>query len=207
MNNFEKIAVNGHYVWVDKEAEITGDYIGWIGQTPYINPKEKSVLNYKIIAASTELNLEGVPTYFEWLSIQEYPVIENAHPNINWDLLNKQEGFEKGYQTAEKEILQAGYIIKKGDEINSFLSPILRTLNQEQIEILRDNLIARTSKLPTWDDVRKAIELARLIKDNSCDDIFDVESISGLTEICTYGWREKHTTEEIIEQLKQEKKS
>lgn len=57
-------------------------------------------------------------------------------------------------------------------------------------------------KLYTEEQVRKAIELARLIQEKgSVEDSFDVESISGLTEICTYGWSERYSTDEISEQL------
>jgi hypothetical protein len=57
-------------------------------------------------------------------------------------------------------------------------------------------------KLYTEEEVRKAIELARLIQEKgSVEDSFDVESISGLSEICTYGWSERYSTDEISEQL------
>ena len=57
-------------------------------------------------------------------------------------------------------------------------------------------------KLYTEEQVRKAIKLARLIQEKgSVEDSFDVESISGLTEICTYGWSERYSTNEISEQL------
>ena len=60
-------------------------------------------------------------------------------------------------------------------------------------------------ELPTWDDVKKAIQMAREIKDDSAHDTFTVEDIAGCTEVCTYGWREKYTDEQIIEGLKKEK--
>lgn len=57
-------------------------------------------------------------------------------------------------------------------------------------------------KIYTEEEVRKAIELARLIQEKgSVEDSFDVESISGLSEICTYGWSERYSTDEISEQL------
>jgi len=60
----------------------------------------------------------------------------------------------------------------------------------------------QTMKLYTESEVRKAIELARLIQEKgSVEDSFDVESISGLSEICTYGWSERYSTDEISEQL------
>ena len=57
-------------------------------------------------------------------------------------------------------------------------------------------------KLYTEEQVMKAIELARLIQEKgSVEDSFDVESISGMTEICTYGWSERHSKDEIMKSL------
>lgn len=50
----------------------------------------------------------------------------------------------------------------------------------------------------TLQQVLKAIELARDITDDT-KDIFDVESISGCTEICTYGFRNAYDENTIIE--------
>lgn len=50
-------------------------------------------------------------------------------------------------------------------------------------------------------DVQKAIEMARLIKDNSAHDEFTVEDVSGCTEVCTYDWKPKFTDKQIIESL------
>jgi len=53
----------------------------------------------------------------------------------------------------------------------------------------------------TEDDLRRAIQMARGIKDSESE--FEIEDISGLTEICTYGWKEKYTDNEIIQSLQQ----
>jgi hypothetical protein len=160
--NIEKIEIKGHYVWVDKDAEIKeGDWMIRPNENPILVTSDFwwdfGVKYHKIIAASPELNLEGVPTYVEWLAeenMKQYDWVED---------IDGRGCFIKGYQTAEKE-------------------------------------------LPTWDDVRKAIELARLIKeDGSVEDSFTAEDISGCTEVCTYGWSFKHSEKEIIEQLKQSK--
>lgn len=55
----------------------------------------------------------------------------------------------------------------------------------------------------TEDDLRKAIEMARDITDGK--DIFTGEDISGCTEVCTYGWKEKYSDEEIIHSLQKPK--
>jgi len=54
-------------------------------------------------------------------------------------------------------------------------------------------------KLYTEEDLRKAIKMARSIKDSESE--FEIEDISGFTEICTYGWKEKYTDNEIIQSL------
>lgn len=54
----------------------------------------------------------------------------------------------------------------------------------------------------TEEDMRKAISMARDIKDDSVHDTFTVEDISGCTEICTYGWGSKYSDEQIIKSLK-----
>jgi hypothetical protein len=53
----------------------------------------------------------------------------------------------------------------------------------------------------TEDDVRKAINMARDIKDDSAHDVFTAEDVSGCTEVCTYGWRNRYKDEEIIQSL------
>ena len=55
------------------------------------------------------------------------------------------------------------------------------------------------------EDMRKAIEMARQIKDDSAHDTFTAEDISGCTEVCTYGWREKYSDDDIISSLTQPK--
>lgn len=42
---------------------------------------------------------------------------------------------------------ETGYIIIKGDEVNSFLAAIMRHLDSEQMICLRDKIIRRTPKL------------------------------------------------------------
>lgn len=55
--------------------------------------------------------LEGVPLLppleqeddVEKLAEEEYPIIPNTSPNVNWDRANKQEGFERGYNKAKEK--------------------------------------------------------------------------------------------------------
>ena len=51
----------------------------------------------------------------------------------------------------------------------------------------------------TLDQVLKAIEMSRQITDEK--ETFDIDCVSGLTEICTYYWRNKYTDDEIINNL------
>ena len=39
----------------------------------------------------------------EKLAEEEYPIIPNTSPNVNWDRANKQEGFERGYNKAREK--------------------------------------------------------------------------------------------------------
>ena len=72
MENIEKIAVNGHYVWVDKDVEIKDGDFCHLKENHYINGgvgkyNTKKAIGYglhgtkffsKIVAASPELNLK-----------------------------------------------------------------------------------------------------------------------------------------------------
>lgn len=105
MSKIEKIAVNGHYVWVDKDAEIKeGDYClhnniikQAIGDTiPFANKCSE-----KIIAASPELELEGVP---DWV---EFQATEYASKRIELDPVYSNGlyyGFLEGHRVARKEL-------------------------------------------------------------------------------------------------------
>ena len=58
--------------------------------------------------------LEGVPLLppleqeddVEKLAEEEYPIIPNTSPNVNWDRANKQEGFERGYNKAREKCIK-----------------------------------------------------------------------------------------------------
>jgi hypothetical protein len=59
------------------------------------------------------------------------------------------------------------------------------------------------TKIYTEEDLRKAIEMARGIKEGK--ETFTAEDISGCTEVCTYGWEFEFENDEIIKSLKQPK--
>jgi hypothetical protein len=50
------------------------------------------------------------------------------------------------------------------------------------------------------EDMRLAINKARDISDG--ENCFDVEDVSGCTEVCTYGWKFNMSEDSIIEQFK-----
>lgn len=91
--NIEKIEINGHHIWVDKDAEIKeGDW--------FYNPRHKGLgINYnpdgcyKIVAQDTELNLEGVPSFGEYFHLKDQEILD-IH----------KKGFQDGYKIAEKEL-------------------------------------------------------------------------------------------------------
>lgn len=71
----------------------------------------------------------------------------------------------------------------------------------EKYLAFKEGYKAAQSKQFSLEDMRKAIEMARLMTDDGVGDVFDTESISGLTELCTYGLRDKYSEEEIIQSL------
>jgi hypothetical protein len=126
--NIEKVEIKpNQYVWVDKDVEATPDDIKK-GKGRYYKNED---IMCKIIAASPELNLEGVPTYVEWLAEQSYPISEVW--NYEQSLIRKL-AFIRGYQTAEKELFTEGDVIKA-----VFLARKWEKMNIEQI-IRRINL-------------------------------------------------------------------
>ena len=149
--NIEKIAVNGHYVWVDKDAEIKegdmcyliptslfGGGIGKVNKNVIEDNGKNGMIFNKIIAADAGLELDGVPTYVEFLSNEYNKTFfdyDETDTKPNYDFIS-------GYKAAEKE-------------------------------------------LPTWADVRKAIQLARVLENQ--------------------GSMFKYSEAEIIEKLKQSK--
>lgn len=121
MNNIEKKQVNGHYVWVDKDVEtMTNTPIGycynslksesdWEDKDIVLHQGTMPIYHFrglqKIIAASPELNLEGVPSYVEWLAWKD-----EGRKCLDAEFLRAK--FIKGYQTAEKELFTKEDIIK-----------------------------------------------------------------------------------------------
>jgi hypothetical protein len=121
MKNIEKIVVNGHYVYVDKDAEIKeGDIVledlmngNHLLMTIHTLNDIDPEIQAKVVASSPELNLEGIPSYVEWLGINELK-LKWSHLYVNGQLPKKPyptnfendlDKFMLGYYTAlEKEL-------------------------------------------------------------------------------------------------------
>ena len=142
--NIEKIKINKHYVWVDKDAEIKLNdyYFSKISNIIFRRKYGHWIENYdkkiyqKIIAASLELKLEGVPSYAEWLAVKEYPITKGGSmlmpSSFDLDQSNRQSGFIKGYQTAEKELFTEDDL-RKAIEMARFGGKITTHYSEEEI--------------------------------------------------------------------------
>jgi hypothetical protein len=85
-----------------------------------------------------------------------------------------------------------------GDKISDPFDPLKRLLIAGYIDGY--NRALKDHKY-TEEDLRKAVDMARDIADDSAHDTFTVDDIKGCTEICTYGWREKYSNEKIIQHI------
>lgn len=68
-----------------------------------------------------------------------------------------------------------------------------------KIDILKQILSQSTPLIP---EIEEAMNAAREIQDDSADDTFTAEDISGCAEVCTYGWRYKTINKDYISNLK-----
>lgn len=93
----EKRKFNGYNVWVDSD------------KTQHTESGEISLS--EIIAADKELQLDGVPTYVEYLAKICGEEIKGRYPKNKltfykriWLYDGSVEGFKKGFETAQKEL-------------------------------------------------------------------------------------------------------
>ena len=96
--NIDKIAVDGHYVWVD---EVVGwSYNGLCYNDDGTIGKPNNLNSKKIIAASSELELKGIPTYVDYLANNYCNSFEfNDCCGTTADV-----DFAEGYKAAEKDL-------------------------------------------------------------------------------------------------------
>lgn len=104
--NIEKIAVNGYYVWVDKDEIVGWSYNGICYNDDGRIGKPNNPNSKKIIAASPELKLKGVPSYARYKALEYSKPLEKevkSDEDYDW-YMGSYKGFEYGYLEAEKEL-------------------------------------------------------------------------------------------------------
>lgn len=95
--NIEKIAVNGHYVWIDKDAKVKESDIYYVNNSS--GKRIENILPH-IVAADKELKLEGIPTYVDYLANNYCNSFEfNDCCGTTADV-----DFAEGYKAAEKDL-------------------------------------------------------------------------------------------------------
>ena len=120
--------------------------------------------------------------------IDSYPVSEDCEEVKNWDSFVEKKN-------AELEVERLAEISSELQEAT--YTPQHKTTYKHGFI---DGYNKAKETLYTEEQVRKAIEMARGIKDDEIT--FDISSIIGCGEICTYGWKEEYSNEEIIQSLK-----
>lgn len=102
--NIEKIAVNGHYVWVDKDAKVKEGDIYYVNNSS--GKRIENILPHpsgfvaKIVAADKELKLEGIPTYVDYLA----NIYCNSFEFNDCCGTTADVDFAEGYKAAEKDL-------------------------------------------------------------------------------------------------------
>lgn len=98
--NIEKIEINGYYVWIDKDEVVGWSYNGLCYNDDGTIGKPNNLNSKKIIAASSELELKGIPTYVDYLANNYCNSFEfNDCCGTTADV-----DFAEGYKAAEKDL-------------------------------------------------------------------------------------------------------
>jgi hypothetical protein len=166
-----------HFIVVDNTNIDMGDFIF-------------EVSNREITEANDEWN--GEESNDEWKKI-----IYSTQPLDGVELISLSEvreliGEVDVESIAEKtaDALQWDFEDPCGSGYSDFIDGFVNGYNK-----------AIENKKYTEEDLRKAVDMARDIADDSAHDTFTVDDITGCTEICTYGWREKYSNEKIIQHI------
>jgi hypothetical protein len=174
-----------------------------------------------------QIQQEGLRDIWEQAKAMEKEQIEDAHiegqrvfdnyEHTQWTTDQAEQYYNETYHSVE-----SNEMIDHIGDANKMIEDDVEKLAKEEYPIFDGGLlsIAYNQKhsridfikgynkaketLYTEEQVRKAIELARGIKDDEIT--FDISSIIGCGELCTYGWKEEYSNEEIIQSLKQPKK-
>ena len=87
----------------------------------------------------------------EKLAEEEYPIIQNTSPNVNWDRANKQEGFERGYNKAREKYKFTEEDMREADRVEE---PYVKTISGGYMNVgeaiavfTREELITFAAKL------------------------------------------------------------
>ena len=80
----------------------------------------------------------------EKLAEEEYPIIPNTSPNVNWDRANKQEGFERGYNKAKEKYKFTEDDMREADRV---ISGKYMNVGAETVVFTREELITFAAKL------------------------------------------------------------
>lgn len=104
--NIKKIEFNRHYIWIDEDEAEGWSYNGLCYNDDKTIGKPNNLNNKKIIAASPELKLKGIPSYARYKALEYSKPIEKevkSESDYDW-CLGAYQGFEAGYKVAEKEL-------------------------------------------------------------------------------------------------------
>jgi len=149
--------------------------------------KKQTSVEWLINELYVEMNLSGDGRVLDEILEQA----KEMHKQEIIDAVGVGSQFDRdylyGYHDKAEQYYQETYVSKGSDD---HISKMVEPPKQET--------------LYTEEQVREAIEMARGIKDDEMT--FDISSIIGCGEVCTYGWKEEYTNEEIIQSLKQPKK-
>jgi hypothetical protein len=154
--------------------------------------KFTQVVDFEMVLCSHSKSKDDYYAKLIHHSVESNEMIEDTFKV--WECCGMEECICK--ESVEK-LAETEYPIFDGD-----LLSITHNQKHSRIDFIKGYNKAKET-LYTEEQVREAIEMARGIKDDEMT--FDISSIIGCGEVCTYGWKEEYTNEEIIQSLKQPK--
>jgi hypothetical protein len=186
----------------DEEVKLSNDNIGFFLRTHSIstnidiiqNPsftskyKYEKVIAYKPKGNAPELDLPLLPDVEE--DVEKLPYDKLCY----YDRRNPDFQIKEEYGYDKEEVKATGEFSKKDCSCDNCFYGRAK---------LADRIIKSATKKYSEEDLRKAINMARGIKEGK--ETFTAEDISGSTEVCTYGWKFEFDEDEIIQSLKQPK--
>ena len=114
-------------------------------------------------------------------------------------LIDEEAEIKEGKTFITKDnIIHSNYGYNYGDRVVIAYYPLTKEAKELNLPLL-PNPFKEQPKQFSLEDMKRAIEMAREMKDD--EGVFDVHSIRGLTEVCTYDWEERYSEKEIIQSL------